>query len=60
MYGLTRLPARAYGTLVSAEPVIGALLGLALLHEALTLAQWAGVIVIAAAVLGTAMTAKRT
>jgi inner membrane transporter RhtA len=59
MYGLTRLPARAYGTLVSAEPVIGALLGLILLHEALTLAQWAGVIVIAAAVLGTAMTARR-
>ena len=59
MYGLTRLPARAYGTLVSAEPVIGALLGLALLHEALTRAQWAGVIVIAAAVLGTAMTAKK-
>lgn len=59
MYGLTRLPARAYGTLVSAEPVIGALLGLALLHEALTLPQWAGVIVIAAAVLGTATTAKR-
>jgi inner membrane transporter RhtA len=60
MYGLTRLPARAYGTLVSAEPVIGALLGLALLHEALTLPQWAGVIVIAAAVLGTATTAKRS
>ncbi len=60
MYALTKLPARAYGTLVSAEPVIGALLGLALLHEALTLPQWAGVIVICAAVLGTAMSAKRT
>ena len=60
MYALTKLPARAYGTLVSAEPVIGALLGLALLHEALTLPQWAGVIVIAAAVLGTAMTAKKS
>jgi inner membrane transporter RhtA len=58
MFALTRLPARAYGTLVSAEPVIGALLGLALLHEMLTLPQWAGVIVIAAAVLGTAATAK--
>lgn len=59
MYALTKLPARAYGTLVSAEPVIGALLGLILLHEMLTLAQWSGVLVITAAVLGTAMTAKR-
>jgi inner membrane transporter RhtA len=55
---LTRLPARAYGTLTSMEPVIGALLGLFLLHETLTLWQWAGIAGIAAAVLGTAMTTR--
>jgi inner membrane transporter RhtA len=58
MFALTRLPARAYGTLTSMEPVIGALLGLALLHEALTLPQWAGIGAIVAAVFGTAMTAR--
>ncbi len=58
MMTLTRLPARAYGTLTSMEPVIGAILGLALLHESLTIWQWAGIGAIVAAVLGTAMTTK--
>jgi inner membrane transporter RhtA len=60
MLALTRLPARAYGTLTSMEPVIGALLGLFLLNESLTLWQWAGIAGIAAAVLGTAMTTRST
>jgi inner membrane transporter RhtA len=60
MLALTRLPARAYGTLTSMEPVIGALLGLFLLNETLTLWQWAGIAGIAAAVLGTAMTMRAT
>jgi inner membrane transporter RhtA len=58
MMALTRLPAGAYGTLTSMEPVIGAILGLALLNEALTIWQWAGIGAIVAAVLGTAMTTK--
>lgn len=60
MLALTRLPARAYATLTSMEPVIGALFGLFLLGETLTLWQWAGVAGIAAAVLGTAMTTRST
>jgi inner membrane transporter RhtA len=60
MLALTRLPARAYGTLTSMEPVIGALLGLFLLNETLTLWQWAGIAGIAAAVLGTAMATRAT
>jgi inner membrane transporter RhtA len=58
MMALTRLPARAYGTLTSMEPVIGAILGLVLLQESLTLTQWAGIIGIMAAVCGTAMTTR--
>jgi inner membrane transporter RhtA len=58
MLALTRLPAKAYGTLVSIEPVIGALLGLFLLNETLTPWQWAGIAGITAAVLGTAMTTR--
>ena len=40
------------------EPVFGALLGLLLLGETLTLWQWAGITGIAAAVLGTALTTR--
>jgi inner membrane transporter RhtA len=58
MLALTRLPARAYGTLTSMEPVIGALLGLTLLDETLMLWQWGGIAAIAAAVLGTALTTR--
>ncbi|MDQ0475055.1 EamA family transporter [Labrys wisconsinensis] len=57
MVALTRLPARTYGTLTSMEPVIGALLGQALLGETLTPVQWTGILAIAVAVLGTARTA---
>lgn len=57
MMALIRLPARVYGTLTSMEPAIGALMGLLLLHEALTGPQWAGVTAVAAAALGTARSA---
>ena len=39
---------------------IGAVLGLFLLSETLTLFQWTGIVGIAAAVLGTALTAQTT
>jgi inner membrane transporter RhtA len=60
MIALTRLPARTYGTLTSMEPVIGAILGLVLLNETLTLLQWGGIIGIVSAVLGTTMTTRET
>ena len=42
MYALTRLPARTVGVVVSVEPALGALLGLALLGEHLERAAVAG------------------
>ncbi len=54
MMALTRLPARTYGTLTSLEPAIGALMGLALLGERLSLPQWAGIGVVIAAAMGAA------
>ena len=42
MVALTRLPPKAYGTLVSASPAIAALMGLIVLGETLSLQQWCG------------------
>jgi inner membrane transporter RhtA len=58
MVALTRMPARVYGTLTSLEPAFGAIMGLILLHEMLTLWQWAGIAVVIAAALGAALTAR--
>jgi inner membrane transporter RhtA len=51
MMVLRQLPARTFGILMSLEPAIAALAGLAILGERLSLAQWAaiGCIVVAAA-----------
>ncbi len=57
---LTRLPTRAYGTLTSAEPALGALMGALFLHEHLTPVQIAAVSAIMAASLGTAATLRPT
>ncbi|HWE99561.1 MAG TPA: EamA family transporter [Caulobacteraceae bacterium] len=43
MYALTRMPTRVFGTLMSLEPAIGALAGLALLGQRLAPLQWAGI-----------------
>lgn len=58
MVALTRLPARVYGTLTSVEPAIGALMGLALLGQALTLFQWSGIVVVVVAALGAALSTQ--
>lgn len=58
MMALTRMPARVYGTLTSMEPAIGALMGLLLLHEALTGPQWGGIAAVGAAALGAARSTK--
>jgi inner membrane transporter RhtA len=58
MVALTGMPARVYGTLTSVEPAIGALMGLALLGETLSLSQWAGIAVVMAAALGAALTIR--
>lgn len=56
MIALTRMPARAYGTLTSLEPALGALAGLLLLHEALTVTQGLAMAAIVVASIGTALT----
>jgi len=52
MLALTRLPARTVGILVSVEPAMGALLGLAFLDEHLTTYKWLAIAAIIAASIG--------
>ncbi len=57
MIALTRLPARTFGILMSIEPVFGALIGWAMLHEELSVAQWIAITMIILASIGTTWTA---
>jgi inner membrane transporter RhtA len=56
MFALTRMPTRTFGVLMSAEPALGALSGLAFLGERLTVVQWAAIAGIMAASAGSAAT----
>ena len=58
MLALTRLPARTFGILMSIEPVFGALVGWAMLHEQLSLVQWLAIALIILASIGTTLTAS--
>ena len=60
MFALTRIPTRTFGVLMSAEPALGALSGLAFLHERLSLIQWAAIVSIMAASAGSAATSGTT
>lgn len=55
---LPRLPANTFGTLLSAEPAVGALMGLLFLGEVLTGTQWLAVCLIVFSSIGTAMSAR--
>ena len=57
---LRRLPANTFGTLLSAEPAIGALMAMAMLGEMLAPNQWLAIVVIVIASIGAALTAKVT
>ncbi|HEY6823945.1 MAG TPA: threonine/homoserine exporter RhtA [Steroidobacteraceae bacterium] len=57
MIALTSLPARTFGILMSIEPVFGALVGWALLHEQLSHVQWVAIAMIILASVGTTWTA---
>jgi len=59
MKAMTRLPARVFGTLMSVEPAIGALAGLLLLGETLSVVQWAAIAAIIAASLGSTLSIGR-
>jgi inner membrane transporter RhtA len=54
MFALTRIPTRTFGVLMSAEPALAALSGLAFLHERLSVIQWAAIASIMAASAGSA------
>lgn len=59
MFALRRLPARAFGTLMSIEPAIGALIGLVYLHESLTIMQWLAIVLIVTASIGTTLSVRQ-
>ncbi len=56
MFALPRLPAHTYGILMSLDPPLAALSGLAFLGESLTRMQWAAVVCIMVASAGSAAT----
>jgi inner membrane transporter RhtA len=58
MIALRRLPTQAFGTLMSLEPAVGALMGLLLLHEQLSLLQWAAIGTVVLASMGTALSVR--
>ena len=60
MFALTRTPPQVFGTLMSMEPAIGAVLGLGMLKEHLTLVQWLAIIAVMGAAFGVAITAPPT
>ena len=57
-YYVAMLPANTFGTLLSAEPAVGALMGLLLLGEVLTGTQWLAVCLIVVSSVGTAISAR--
>jgi inner membrane transporter RhtA len=58
MMALRRLPSTTYGTLVSAEPALGAVMGFLFLGEWLSMTQWLAVGLIVLSSAGAALTAR--
>lgn len=58
MFALTRMPARTFGVLMSAEPALGALSGIVFLGESLTPIQWTAIACIIGASAGSAATSR--
>ena len=55
MFALTRMPTRVFGTLMSLEPAVGAVAGLTLLGQQLSVLQWLGMAAVMAASAGAAV-----
>ncbi|MDB5688346.1 MAG: hypothetical protein JWL91_222 [Sphingomonas bacterium] len=60
MMALTRLPTQTFGTLMSLEPAVAAVSGLAFLGETLTGVQWLAIGAVMFASAGTALTSRST
>ncbi|WP_338760865.1 EamA family transporter [Massilia sp. METH4] len=58
LVALRHMPANTFSTLLSAEPAIGALMGLVLLGERLTGMQWLAIAAVIASSVGAAMTSR--
>jgi inner membrane transporter RhtA len=58
MMALRRIPSRTFGTLMSLEPAVGAVSGMIILQEHLTLEQWGGMFAIMVASVGATLTIK--
>ncbi|WP_174300688.1 EamA family transporter [Caulobacter sp. S45] len=59
MVSLTRLPARTYGVLTSMEPASGALMGLVLLHERLSVRQLVAILAVMLASVWATLSVRR-
>jgi inner membrane transporter RhtA len=59
MMALTRMPTKTFSTLMSLEPVLGALAGLAVLGEHLQLREWGAILTVVVASAGATLTARR-
>jgi len=60
MVALGKLPSNTFGTMMSAEPAIGALIGMLVLGEVLGVSQWAAIGLIVMASAGAGLSSKRT
>ena len=58
MFSLQRLPTRTFGVLLSIEPVIGAVVGFVVLHEALTVLQACAIALVVIACAGASRSAR--
>ncbi len=59
MIALRKLPSNTFGTMMSAEPAIGALIGMAVLGEVLGLSQWLAISLIVVASAGAGLSSER-
>ena len=59
MIALRHIPKRTFGVLLSAEPAVGAIAGMVLLHEHLSGLQWLAIACIVAASVGAILTTSR-
>lgn len=58
MWAMKKLPKNTFSILLSMEPAVGALSGMVVLHESLTILQWVAVCSVMVASIGTTLTSR--